>query len=97
VVPVLVAYALVVSIVAYAARHPDAGRRSTNAPPIGARIRLVGLTVVGGYCSFLAIVLVFHVWLVGDRTAMRSALGGGAVLSVITAAVFVVAELAAGR
>ena len=38
-------------------------------------------TILGGYTVFLAIVVVFHVWLAGDRGAFVEALWGGAFLS----------------
>ena len=36
--------------------------------------------IVGGYVAFLAIVLIFHVWLADDPAAFVSAAGGGAFL-----------------
>jgi len=38
-------------------------------------------TILGGYTVFLAIVVVFHVWLAGDPDAFAEALWGGAFLS----------------
>jgi hypothetical protein len=46
---------------------------------------------------FLAIVLVFHVWLARDHTAFRSALAGGAALLAIVLPAFVLAEWLARR
>ena len=42
--------------------------------------RVVG-TTVGGYVAFLAIVLIFHVWLAQEPDAFASAFWGGAFLS----------------
>jgi hypothetical protein len=41
----------------------------------------VATTVGGGYLVFLAIVVVFHVWIAGQRTALWSAVRGGAFLA----------------
>jgi hypothetical protein len=43
-------------------------------------------TTLGGYVVFLAIVLVFHVWLAGERNALASAAWGGAFLSSVAPA-----------
>jgi len=88
VVPVLSAYLLLAGVVLYAARHPDAGRPTTRAAPMRLQLRLIALTVGGGYGWFLLVVLVFHVWLVGDRGAMHSALRGGTFLAVVATAAF---------
>ena len=40
-------------------------------------------TIIGGYSVFLAIVVVFHVWLAADRDALVEALWGGAFLSCV--------------
>lgn len=50
---------------------------------------MIAVTVVGGYGCFLAIVVVFHIWVVGQRGALHSALRGGGFLAAICAAVFV--------
>ena len=42
--------------------------------------RVVG-TTIGGYVAFLAIVLIFHVWLAREPGAFASAVWGGAFLS----------------
>jgi len=93
VIPVAAAYALLVGVVVYAVRHPDAGR--PHEPRFGwrPRLRLIALTVGGGYGCLLAIVLVFHVWVVGQQGAMASAVRGGGILAIVAAAVFVVASV----
>jgi len=97
VVPVLSAYLLLAGVVLYAARHPDAGRPIASEVPIRQRLQLIALTIGGGYPCFLLIVLVFHVWLVGDRGAMHSALRGGTFLAVVAAAAFTLLSLAGTR
>ena len=107
-VPVLSAYALLAGVVAYAVRHPEAGRPEAGRPEAGCpvagrpvagrpvaasrgwpvRIRLIAVTVGGGYACFLVIVLVFHVWVVGDGAALGSAIRGGGFLAVVCAAAF---------
>ncbi|MGZ4151595.1 MAG: DUF6256 family protein, partial [Actinomycetota bacterium] len=44
-------------------------------------LRRLGTTALGGYAVFLAIVLVFHVLIAGQRDAMRYAVAGGALLA----------------
>ena len=46
-------------------------------------------TTIGGYVAFLAIVLVFHVWLAREHDAFWSAVWGGGFLSLVTLAVSV--------
>jgi uncharacterized membrane protein len=94
VVPVLSAYLVLASVVVYATRHPHAGGTQAGGPRAGGfrwrpRLALIAVTVGGGYVVFLAIVLVFHVWLVGQHGAMRSALKGGTFLAVVSAGAFV--------
>jgi hypothetical protein len=93
IVPVVSAYALLVCVVVYASRHPDAGRPRTSIDGWRPRVRLIGVTVAGGYGCFLAIVLVFHVWVVGQRGALSSALRGGTFLAVICAIAFLLGSL----
>jgi Family of unknown function (DUF6256) len=73
------AYALFVGMVLLARR------RRMPRPRDGGDKRLDLLkvieTIVGGYTVFLAIVVVFHVWLAGDGDAFVEALWGGAFLS----------------
>jgi hypothetical protein len=47
---------------------------------VAASLRQVVRGIVGGYVAFLAIVLIFHVWVADDPAAFVSAAGGGAFL-----------------
>jgi hypothetical protein len=96
VVPVLSAYLVLVGVVLYAARHPAAGRE--RAPVIWRdRLKLIALTVAGGYVAFLAIVLVFHVWVEGEKGAMRSAERTGLFLAAVSASAFLLLSLLEAR
>jgi hypothetical protein len=58
---------------------------------VAASLRHIVSELVGGYVAFLVIVLIFHVWVAGDRAAFVSAVGGGAFLSgvlVVVAAIW---------
>ena len=66
VVPVASAFGLLAGIVLYAAKHPEAGAVSRDPVDWRPRLALIAKTVIGGYVAFLAIVLVFHVWIVGS-------------------------------
>jgi hypothetical protein len=90
VVPVASAFVLLAGIVLYAAKHPEAGAVSRDPPAWRPRLALIGWTVVVGYAVFLAIVLVFHVWVVGQRGVMHSAAVNGAFLAAVFAAASVV-------
>jgi hypothetical protein len=90
VVPVVSAFVLLAGIVLYAAKHPEAGAVSHDAPAWRPRLALIGWTVVVGYAVFLAIVLVFHVWIVGQRGVIRSAAVDGAFLAAAFSAASVV-------
>ena len=83
--PLITAYALFVAMVALAWRRRVArpaprphGRADGSAR---ASIRRVVGTTLGGYVAFLAIVLIFHVWLAQEPSAFASAVWGGAFLS----------------
>ena len=92
VVPVGSAYALMAGVVLYAARHTGADTPVRVEAGWAPRLRLIAVTVGGGYLVFLGIVLVFHVWVVGQRGAMASALRGGTFLALVCALVFVLAS-----
>lgn len=53
--------------------------------------------VVGGYAVFLAIVLIFHVWLARERDALSSAVAGGAFLAGIALLMAIGSSLISGR
>jgi hypothetical protein len=87
VVPVASAFVLLAGIVLYAAKHPEAGVVSRHPVDWRPRLILIGWTAIGGYVVFLAIVLVFHVWIVGQRGLMRSAtINGGFLAAAFSAA-----------
>lgn len=90
VIPVVSAWALLTGVVLYAARHPGAGRPSERRVGWGPRLRLIGLTVAGGYICLLAIVLVFHVWIARQQGALTSAIRGGAFLAAVSSIAFVI-------
>ncbi len=97
VVPVLSAYALLAWVVVYASHHPEAGRPRTSIKGWRPKLRLITVTVAGGFGCFLAIVLVFHTWVVGQRSALGSALRGGAFLAAICAVAFVLGSVVESR
>jgi hypothetical protein len=79
------AYATFVAMVAFAVRRPVPRPRFHGEPVSGVPVRqLVGLAV-GGYVAFLVIVLLFHVLLVGQEGALRSAAAAGAFLLAVAA------------
>ena len=72
-------YALFVGMVLLARRRPMPRPRDVGEERL--ELREVTGTILGGYIVFLAIVVVFHVWLAGDGDAFVEALWGGAFLS----------------
>jgi Family of unknown function (DUF6256) len=95
VIPILAAYALLAAVFVYGVRHPEGEPRSSAAgAPTGwrARVRLIAITVGGGYVAFLTIVLVFHTLIAGQKGAFRSALKGGTFLALTCAVVFTLAS-----
>jgi hypothetical protein len=83
VAPLVAAYLAFAGLAWYAWRHPSssstASAAEVEAPGL---VRHVLVTATGGFLAFLAIVLVFHVWLAGQRAAFREALLGGGFLVV---------------
>ena len=73
------AYALFVGMVLLARRRRMPRPRDVGEERLD-RLKVIE-TIVGGYTVFLAIVVVFHVWLAGDGDAFVEALWGGAFLS----------------
>ena len=80
-------YALFVFMVVVTVRRP-VPRPSGRGPSPPGLVRSVAATVVGGYLVFLLIVLVFHVWVAGERGALLSAVRGGAPLTAVAVAAF---------
>jgi hypothetical protein len=77
--PLITAYALFLSMVVLARKRPAV--RSRCDVPAHIALRSFVSTMFGGYAAFLAIVLVFHVWLADEPDALPSAIWGGAFLS----------------
>jgi hypothetical protein len=86
IVPSLVAaYAVFVAMVILAWRRPaprPRWREKRRAPVRESQGSFL-TTAICGYVVFLAVVLVFHVWLAGESDALVSAAWGGLSLSVI--------------
>src|SRR6266487_3024773 len=88
VIPVSSAYAVFVA--AAISWWRQLGRPSDSQQLQETPARAVGealTTIAGGYVAFLAIVVVFHVWIAGRRGALRSAAVGGGFLAFGVAAV----------
>ncbi len=83
VVPLVATGALFAGLAWSAWRHPPSPN-TASAADLGALrlVRHVLVTAAGGFVAFLAIVLVFHVWLAGQRAAFREGLAGGGFLAV---------------
>jgi hypothetical protein len=80
--PLIAAYILFVAMVILVTRQREAHsslRRYETRGIRKSRPSILG-TTLGGYATFLAIVLIFHVWLAGERYALSSAASGGAFL-----------------
>jgi hypothetical protein len=86
--PIVAAYALFVAMVLLARRRPVSRPGRSRAMTSATRGDLIR-TIVGGYGVFLVIVLVFHVWLAGERDGIVDAIWGGAVLSLLAGAMAV--------
>lgn len=80
VIPVLAGFLVFSAMTLRARNHPEP-LESTG--PEGWRSIALhqAVTIGGGYVAFLAIVLVFHVWIAGQCGAMVSAIAGGAFLA----------------
>jgi hypothetical protein len=78
--PLITAYALFAAMVALAWRRPVARPIARGDGLTRVRLGRIVRTTVGGYVAFLAIVLIFHVWLAKEPDAFVNALWGGAFL-----------------
>lgn len=78
--PLFSAYAIFVAMAVVAWRRPVQRPRGLMDDAVAASLRHVVRGIVGGYVAFLAIVLIFHVWVADDPAAFASAAGGGAFL-----------------
>ena len=90
--PLVTTFVVFLLLVRYHVRHAEPTERPAAPPGWPVFVRYLLTTVVAGYGMFLAIVLVFHVWLARDHAAMRSAVAGGAPLLAIVLPAFVLAE-----
>jgi hypothetical protein len=79
--PLITSYGIFVAMVVLAVRRPVPRPRGFGGQPFGRVLR----TIAGGYGAFLAIVLVFHVWLAQEPGAFVSGVWGGAFLSLVLA------------
>jgi hypothetical protein len=84
--PLITAYVLFAAMVFLAWRRPVA-RPIARGEGSSVRLGRVVRTTVGGYVAFLAVVLIFHVWLAKEPDAFVNALWGGAFLSGIALSV----------
>jgi Family of unknown function (DUF6256) len=82
--PLITAYSIFVAMVVVAVRRPIPRPRRLGNGSASTRSRREIGTIVGGYATFLVIVLVFHVWIADEPDAFLSALWGGAFLCGIT-------------
>jgi hypothetical protein len=81
--PLIAAYGVFVAMVVVAWRRmADRRDGGTGAYPGSSRGSILG-TTLGGYVSFLAIVLVFHVWLADEVDALSDAVWGGGFLAAV--------------
>jgi len=95
--PLVTTFVVFLLLVRYHVRHVEPAEPAPSHPSMSAFVRYLAETAAAGYGMFLAIVLVFHVWLARDHAALRSALAGGAALLAIVVAAFVLAEWFARR
>lgn len=94
--PLVTAYVAFVAMVVVARRRPVPRRPAAERhgrPHLAEMVR----AVVGGYAVFLAIVLIFHVWLARERDALWSAVSGGAFLAGIALLMAIGSSLISGR
>jgi len=95
--PLVTTFVVFLLLVRYHVRHAETMEASPSRSSWPAFLRYLAATAAAGYGMFLAVVLVFHVWLARDHAAFRSALAGGAVLLAIVLPAFVLAEWFARR
>jgi hypothetical protein len=95
--PLVTTFVVFLLLVRYHVRHADPAEPAPSHPSMSAFVRYLAATAAAGYAMFVAIVLVFHVWLARDHAALRSAVAGGAALLAIVLPAFVLAEWFARR
>ena len=90
--PLVTTFVVFLLLVRYHVRHSNPAEPAPSHPSVSAFVRYLVVTAAAGYAMFLAIVIVFHVWLARDHAALRSAVAGGAGLLAIVLPAFVLAE-----
>ena len=90
--PLVTTFVVFLLLVRYHVRHADPAEPAPSHPSMSGFLRYLAATAAAGYAIFVAIVLVFHVWLARDDAALRSAVAGGAALLAIALPAFVLAE-----
>jgi hypothetical protein len=93
----ITAYALFAAMVVLAWRRPAARPVARDEGSTRVRLGRVVRTTAGGYVAFLAVVLIFHVWLAKEPDAFVNALWGGAFLSGIALSLAWCSSLLGGR
>lgn len=83
--PLVTAYVIFVAMIVLVRRRPVPRPHGRSDRTVRAGAGRFVRTALGGYVAFLVIVLVFHVWLAGERDAFASAVWGGAFLTSIAA------------
>ena len=94
--PLVAAYVAFVAMVVIARRHP-VPRRPVTGRNVRPRLAETVRAVACGYAVFLAIVLIFHVWLAREPDAFSSAIFGGAFLAGIALLAALGLSLIGGR
>jgi hypothetical protein len=95
--PLVTTFVVFLLLVRYHLRHAEPTEPAASRSGWPVFLRYLAATAAGGYGMFLAIVLVFHVWLARDHAAMGSAVAGGAALLGIVLPAVVLAEWIARR
>ena len=95
--PLVTTFLVFLLLVRYHVGHAQPTEPPLSRLPWPVFIRYLAATAAAGYGMFLAIVLVFHLWLARDHAALRSAVAGGAALLAIVLPVFVLTEWFARR
>jgi len=95
--PLVTTFVVFLLLVRYHVRYAEPTEPPPSRFPWSAFLRYLAATAAAGYGMFLAVVVVFHVWLARDHAALRSAVAGGAALLVIVLPAFVLAEWVARR
>ena len=90
--PLVTTFVVFLLLVRYHVRHAQPTEPAPSRFPWPAFVGYLASTAAAGYGMFLAIVLVFHVWLARDRAALRSAVAGGAALLAIVLLLFALTE-----